>query len=224
MAVQKRSRTSTAPDDLKKRVQKIIRILLKSYPHAGTSLRHSNPFELLVSTILSAQCTDERVNMVTQTLFRKYPGPAALASAPLQKIESEIKSTGFYRNKARSIKNSSRMIMEKHAGRVPDSMEQLLQLPGVARKTANVVLGSAFGKPAGVVVDTHVKRLSQRLALSTQRAPEKIEKDLMELIPRKHWIWFSHALILHGRQVCAARRPRCSECALRRLCPSSTAS
>jgi endonuclease-3 len=196
-------------------------VLSRDYPGAATSLRHANPFELLVSTILSAQCTDERVNVVTQTLFKKFPGPNSFAAAPLQRIESAIKSTGFFRNKARSIKGSSRMIIERHGGVVPGTMEQLLELPGVARKTANVVLCGAFGKAVGVVVDTHVRRLSQRLSLTTEKTPEKIEQDLMKILPRNRWIWFSHALILHGRKICTSRKPRCEECGLADLCPSA---
>jgi endonuclease-3 len=210
-----------ATAEKKRRVRQIIRALKKEHPDARCSLNHESPLELLVATILSAQCTDERVNVVTADLFRKYRGWEDYASAPPAELERDIHSTGFFRNKAKAIQGACRMIGERHGGRVPDSMEELLQLPGVARKTANVVLGNAFNITSGVVVDTHVARLSERLGLSVEKQPEKIERDLMELIPRKDWILFSHLLIYHGRKVCKARTPLCAECVVERLCPSS---
>ncbi|GAB4032456.1 MAG: endonuclease III [Elusimicrobiota bacterium] len=199
--------------------EKLLKILKKSYPQASCSLNYSNPFQLLAATILSAQCTDERVNKVTPALFREFPTPQAMAKAPLEKIKKMIRSTGFYNNKAISLKESSRLIVEKFNGRVPDSMEGLLSLRGVARKTANVVLSNAFEKNEGVVVDTHVKRLSFRLGLTEETDPEKIEQDLMKIIPVKLWGWFSHALVYHGRAFCSARNPLCSECPVKSLCP-----
>ena len=205
----------------KKRVGQIVKLLKKEYPDARCSLDHANALELLVATILSAQCTDERVNVVTSSLFRKYRTWEDYASAPAAELEADIKSTGFFRNKAKSIQGACRRIGERHGGRVPDTMDELLELPGVARKTANVVLGNAYQLSTGVVVDTHVSRLSERLGLSAQKAPEKIEQDLMGLIPRGDWILFSHLLIAHGRKVCKARRPACGECVLAKLCPSA---
>ncbi len=199
----------------------LIRLLRKAYPEASCSLDHRSPYELLMATILSAQCTDERVNMVTPALFRKYPGPAELAAAPLPEIEALIRSTGFYRNKALSLKEASRAIEEDFGGKVPRTMEELLTLRGVARKTANVVLGSAYGIAAGVVVDTHVKRLAFRLGLTRETAPAKIELDLMKAVPKDDWIWFAHALVLHGRAVCDARKPLCGRCPLAPLCPKN---
>lgn len=200
-------------------IEKLLKILKKSYPQARCSLDHADPFQLLAATILSAQCTDERVNLVTPRLFKEFPTPKKMAEAPLEKIKEIIKSTGFYNNKAVSLKESSRLIVQKFGGRVPDSMEGLLSLRGVARKTANVVLSNAFGKNEGVVVDTHVKRLSFRLGLTEETDPEKIEQDLMKIIPVKLWGWFSHALVYHGRAFCRARNPLCSECPVRTLCP-----
>ena len=205
----------------KRRVRRLIRLLRKEYPEARCSLDHTSPLELLVATILSAQCTDERVNLVTANLFRKYRTWEDYASAPAPELERDIHSTGFFRNKAKSIQGACRMIGERHGGRVPDSMEELLELPGVARKTANVVLGNAYGITSGIVVDTHVARLSERLKLTEHDQPEKIERDLMELVPRKDWIIFSHLLIAHGRKVCKARTPLCGECVVEPLCPSS---
>lgn len=205
----------------KERTRKIIRLLKREYTDARCSLNHSNPLELLIATILSAQCTDERVNIVTAELFRKYCGAEDYASAQPEELEADIRSTGFFRNKARAIQGACRMIIERYEGRVPCKLEELLELPGVARKTANVVLGNAFGITSGVVVDTHVARLSQRLSLTTHGQPEKIERDLMELIPRRDWIIFSHLLIAHGRRVCKARTPLCAECVIEPLCPSS---
>jgi len=183
-------------------------------------LRHDNPFELLISTILSAQCTDERVNIVTATLFLKYPKPDAFAYANPQELEQDIRPTGFFRNKTKSIMGASRRIVEEFGGEVPKTMPELLTLPGVARKTANVVLGTAFGIASGVVVDTHVQRLSRRLDLSKNTDPKKIEQDLIKIIPQEKWILFSHQLIWHGRRVCRARKPKCLECNLERLCYS----
>lgn len=202
------------------RVRAILEKLSEAYPEAECALLHKNPFQLLIATILSAQCTDERVNMVTPALFEKYPDPAAFAYANPAHIEKEIRSTGFFRNKTKSIIGASRKIVEEFGGKVPKTMDELLTLPGVARKTANVVLGSAFGIAAGVVVDTHVLRLSRRLDLSRHDDPKKIEQDLMTAIPQDRWILFSHQLIWHGRRVCQARKPRCLECNLERLCYS----
>jgi endonuclease-3 len=200
---------------------KIIKLLKREYPDAACSLDYQNPLELLIATILSAQCTDERVNQVTQALFRKYRNCEDYLKVDQAELETDIRPTGFYRNKARAIQGACRVIKQQHNGQVPDRLEELLLLPGVARKTANVVLGNAFGIASGVVVDTHVSRLSQRLGLTTQTQPEKIERDLMELVPRKDWILFPHLLIAHGRAVCKARTPLCAECRLEKLCPSS---
>jgi endonuclease-3 len=205
----------------RERARKITSLLKREYPEARCSLNFTSPLELLVATILSAQCTDERVNVVTETLFRKYREAGDYARAETAELEADIRSTGFFRNKARAIQGACRMIVERYEGRVPESLDALLELPGVARKTANVVLGNAFHVASGIVVDTHVARLSQRLKLTEHEQPEKIERDLIELIPRRDWIAFSHLLIAHGRRVCKARTPLCSECALERLCPSS---
>ena len=210
-----------ATPEKKKNVRQIIRLLKKEHPDARCSLDHSNPLELLVATILSAQCTDERVNLVTADLFRKYRTWRDYADAPTAELERDIHSTGFFRNKARAIQGACRLIGERHGGRVPDSMEELLELPGVARKTANVVLGNAFAIASGVVVDTHVSRLSERLGLSREKSAEKIERDLLGLVPESDWINFSHLLIAHGRAVCKARTPLCGECTLAKLCPSA---
>jgi len=200
---------------------KIIAALRKEYPGAKTALHHSNPFQLLVATILSAQSTDTTVNRVTPGLFKKFPTPHAFATAEVADIAKAISSINFYNNKARNIKGASCIIAKKYGGRVPDTMDQLLQLPGVARKTANVVLSQAFGKNEGIVVDTHVRRLSQRLGLTKNQDPIKIETDLMRVVPRSHWGAFSFLLISHGRAVCTARNPRCCNCLLESLCPSS---
>lgn len=199
------------------RIKKILQILRSTYPDVKTALRHQDPLEMLIATILSAQCTDVRVNEVTKTLFKKLRTARDYADVPLAELEEMIRPTGFYRNKARSIKACCRGLVEKHSGKVPESMEALVQLPGVGRKTANVVLGSAFGIP-GIVVDTHVKRVSQRLGLTKEKDPVKIEFELMALIPKKDWIDFSHELIWHGRGVCAARKPKCAQCLLREQC------
>ncbi|HEV2298911.1 MAG TPA: endonuclease III [Candidatus Acidoferrales bacterium] len=201
-----------------KRVAAILAKLDEAYPAATCALRHDNPFQLLISTILSAQCTDERVNQVTQLLFPKYPTPKHFAYANPKELEQDIRPTGFFRNKTKSIMGASKKIVEEFGGNVPQTMEQLLTLPGVARKTANVVLGSAFGIASGVVVDTHVQRLAGRLDLSANTDPKKIELDLMQIIPQDRWILFSHQLIWHGRRVCQARKPRCVQCNLERLC------
>ncbi len=203
-----------------KRVEAILAKLDEAYPAATCALRHDNPFQLLVSTILSAQCTDARVNQVTATLFPKYPTPQAFAYANPKEVEKEIRPTGFFRNKTKSVIGASKKIVEEFGGRVPQTMEEMLTLPGVARKTANVVLGTAFGVASGVVVDTHVQRLANRLDLTRQQDPKKIEQDLMQAIPQDRWILFSHQLIWHGRKVCQARKPRCAECNLESLCYS----
>lgn len=212
-------KTSKAP--LKARAQKVIARLRERYPAAKTALMHENPFQLLVSTILSAQCTDARVNMVTPGLFKKLPTPAHFASVDQKELEVEIRSTGFFRNKAKNIIAASKSIVEKFGGEVPRTMGELVQLGGVGRKTANCVLGGAFGISEGVVVDTHVERLSQRLGFSKEKSAEKIEKDLMEVVPRESWYDFSNLIILHGREVCNARKPNCPSCELKRLCPSA---
>ena len=200
------------------RIAEILSILAATYPNAECALHHRSPWELLVATILSAQCTDVRVNMVTPALFRRFPTPADFAAAPLEAIEEEIRSTGFYHNKAKSISGAAKRLISEFHGKVPRKMDELLTLPGVARKTANVVLGVAYKEADGVVVDTHVLRLSNRLGLTRNTTPEKVEQDLMRVIPQDHWIAFSHELIHHGRQICIARKPRCAECTLERLC------
>ena len=203
------------------RAKKVVRTLAADYADARCALNHSTALELLVATILSAQCTDVRVNIVTSSLFRRYRSARDFAESDLAELELEIRSTGFYRNKARNIQGAARLLVEKHGGQVPDTMEELLELPGVARKTANVVLGTAFGKSTGVVVDTHVGRLSRRLGLTREEDPVKVERDLMALLPRKEWILYSHRLIWHGRKICAARKPKCGECSLAYCCPSA---
>jgi len=203
-----------------KRVRRILQKLDQAYPGATCALEHKDPFQLLIATILSAQCTDARVNMVTPGLFAKYPTPADFAYANPRELQEEIRSTGFFRNKTKAIIGASRKIHEEFGGQVPRTMEGLLALPGVARKTANVVLGTAYGIASGVVVDTHVQRLARRLDLTRQTDPNKIEQDLMQAIPRERWVLFSHQMIWHGRRVCQARRPRCAECNLERLCYS----
>jgi endonuclease III len=212
----KKKAQSTAPA----RLQKILAALDALFPRAQCALTHHNPFQLLVATILSAQCTDERVNKVTPGLFAKFPTPLDLAAVSQEELETEIRSTGFFRNKAKSIIGASRKIVSDFGGQVPKSMEQLLTLPGVARKTANVVLGTAFGIPSGVVVDTHVFRIANRLKLSNEKTPEKVEQDLMKIIPQDRWISFAHQLIWFGRKVCVARKPLCADCPLERVCDS----
>ncbi len=208
-------------NDRKQRTEEIIERLKKEYPDAHCELIHSNAFELLVATILSAQCTDARVNIVTANLFRKYRTPQDYLNAAPEELEQDIRPTGFFRNKAKSIRGASQKIHENFGGEIPQTMEELLTLDGVARKTANVVLGNAFGIASGVVVDTHVLRVSQRLGLTENITPEKIEKDLSEFVPQKDWIMFPHWLIAHGRKICQARKPKCAECVLENLCPSS---
>jgi endonuclease-3 len=203
-----------------KRVAAILAKLDEAYPNATCELKYENAFQLLVSTILSAQCTDVRVNQVTATLYKKYPNPEAFAHANPKELEQEIRPTGFFRNKTKSVMGASKSILENFGGQVPRTMEEILTLPGVARKTANVVLGTAFGIASGIVVDTHVQRLSNRLDLTRNEDPKKIEQDLMQIIPREKWIQFSHQLIWHGRRVCVARKPKCAECNLEKLCYS----
>ena len=203
------------------RVAAILDVLAKTYPGVVCALHHRNAWELTIATILSAQCTDVRVNLVTPALFKAFPTPKAMAAASLPELEELIRTTGFYRNKAKSIKGAAKVVVEEFGGKVPQTMEEILRLPGVARKTGNVVLGSWYGIAVGVVVDTHVMRLSRRLELTKQTAPEKVEQDLMKIIPQNRWIAFSHELIHHGRQVCAARKPKCMDCTLERLCNSS---
>jgi endonuclease-3 len=200
-----------------KRVKEILRILKKTYPEVKTALKHRNPLQLLIATILSAQCTDTRVNQVTVPLFKKLRTAKDFAQVPLPELEDMIRSTGFYRNKAKNIKSCCEGIVKSHGGKVPDNMDALVKLPGIGRKTANVILGTAFQIP-GVVVDTHVKRLSQRIGLTEQSDPVKIEFELMELLPKKDWVGFSHQMIWHGRALCKARKPRCSECPLLGVC------
>jgi endonuclease-3 len=207
--------------ELKQRVRKIIRLLKRAYPDAKCSLSHANAFELLIATILSAQCTDVRVNIVTQDLFRKYRKPEDYLKVSPQELQQDIRTTGFFRNKTTSIQGTAKVLTEQYGGKVPRSMDELLELPGVARKTANVVLGNAFGISAGVVVDTHVTRLSHRLGLTTQKTAEKIEQDLIAIVPKKDWVIFPHLLIAHGRAICKARSPLCAECVVEKLCPSS---
>lgn len=202
------------------RVRAILEKLDEAYPAVTCALEHENPFQLLISTILSAQCTDERVNQVTKTLFVKYPTPKDFAYASPRELEQDIRPTGFFRNKTKSIIGASKKIVEEFAGEVPRSMETLLTLPGVARKTANVVLGTAFGIASGIVVDTHVTRLSQRLDLTREQDPKKIEQNLLRVIPQDKWILFAHQLIWHGRRICQARKPKCAECNLNSLCYS----
>ncbi len=206
-------------DDLKKRTAVIIRRLMKAYPDAHCALVHSNPFELMIATILSAQCTDARVNIVTADLFRKYRGPADYIAISPEELQKDIHSTGFFRNKARNIQAACERIISEFGGEVPRTMDELLSLGGVARKTANVVLGNAFGIASGVVVDTHVSRLTQRLGLTSNVTPEKIERDLQSLVSKKHWVMFPHWMIFHGRQICIARKPRCGDCVLNDICP-----
>lgn len=202
------------------RVAAILDVLAKTYPGVVCALNHKSAWELTVATILSAQCTDVRVNLVTPELFRRYPTPKAMAEASLPELEELIRTTGFFRNKSKSIQGAARAVVEEFGNKVPQTMEELLRLPGVARKTANVVLGSWFEIAVGVVVDTHVLRISRRLGLTKNDQPEKVERDLMKVIPQDRWIAFSHELIHHGRQICVARTPRCADCTLETLCNS----
>lgn len=208
-------------EELKKRTRDVIRRLKRAYPDAKCSLNYSTPFELLVATILSAQCTDERVNIVTADLFRKYRKPEDYLKVSPRELEKDIQSTGFFRNKTKSIQGTSKMLTEQYGGVVPQTMDELLELPGVARKTANVVLGNAFGIKAGVVVDTHVTRLSHRLDFTQQKTAEKIEQELIPIVPRKDWVIFPHLMIAHGRKICKARGALCAECPVEKQCPSS---
>lgn len=203
-----------------KNIDKILPLLKKEYPQAKIALNFSNPLEILVATVLSAQCTDERVNMVTKSLFKKYRKVQDYAKANLKTFEQEIRSTGFYRNKTKNIISATQKIVKDFAGEIPGAMDKLLQLPGVARKTANIVLFNGFGKIEGIAVDTHVRRLSQRLGLTKNQDPDKIEQDLMKLLDKKEWGKFSYLLIDHGRKICDAKKPKCLECILQKLCPS----
>ncbi len=204
----------------RERIDAILKALDEAYPNAACALRHRTPWELLVATILSAQCTDARVNMVTPELFRRFPTPAAMARARLPELEQLIKTTGFFRNKAKSIQGAAKKITEEFGGQVPQTLAELVTIPGAARKTANVVLGVSFGKAEGVVVDTHVFRISRRLELAAGNTPQQVEKELMAVLPRERWISYSHQVIHHGRQVCTARNPKCDRCNLETLCRS----
>jgi endonuclease-3 len=210
-------------DSASRRVKPVIRLLRRHYPEARTALEFRDPLEILVATILAAQCTDERVNRITPGLFRKYPTAEALAGADRAELEGAIRSAGFFRNKAKSIVGAARRIVEAYGGVVPDSMAELLTLPGVARKTANIVLAAGYGKAEGIAVDTHAGRLSRRLGLSGHDDPVKVERDLMDLVPRKDWLDFNFLLVEHGRALCQARKPKCPECFLRKICPSAEA-
>lgn len=202
----------------KKRARTVVRLLRKEFPQARCSLEHGDAFQLLIATILSAQCTDARVNQVTPGLFQKYPGPTYFATAPLAELEADIRSTGFYHNKAKAIVGCCQALIDRHGGQVPRTMDELLALPGIGRKTANVVLGVAFGEPAGVVVDTHVGRISRKLGLTAEKDPGKVERDLNECVPRADWVAIGHLLIEHGRQTCKARKPDCDACKLYEHC------
>ena len=203
------------------RALKIIELLEKEHPDAKVALHYSNPLELLMATILSAQSTDETINKVTETLFKKYTKPEDYASADLKELEQDIRSTGFYHNKAKNLQNSAKMLVEKYNSQVPKTMEELVKLPGVARKTANIVLTNAFGVVAGVAVDTHVRRLAQRLGLTENSNPDKIEKGLMRIVPKDKWMRITDLLIFHGRRVCTAKKPNCAGCVLNKICPSA---
>ncbi|MCJ7719548.1 endonuclease III [Candidatus Bathyarchaeota archaeon] len=211
---------NTNSDD-QNRTLKIIELLEKEHRDAKIALNHTNPLELLIATILSAQCTDERVNIVTKTLFKKYRSVEDYAEADLKELEQDIRSTGFYRNKARNIKKCCQMILDKFGSQVPKTMEEILELPGVARKTANIVLSNAYGVVEGIAVDTHVRRLSRRLGLTANDNPDKIEQDLMKLVPKSKWMRFTELLIFHGRKTCTAKRPKCETCVVNKLCPSA---
>ncbi len=214
-------RAEESPTERRARAHEIVARLREMYPDARCSLDYDTPLQLLVATILSAQCTDERVNIVTRQLFQKYRTVEDYARVPQEELEQDIRSTGFYRNKAKAIRQAAQLLLDEFGGEVPRTMEELVRLPGVARKTANVILGNCWGIASGIVVDTHVARLSRRLGLTEHQDPEKIERDLMELIPQQEWIFLGHALIYHGRRVCEARKPRCTECRLAALCPSA---
>ena len=212
---------NAAETDRKTRASTVIRLLEKEYPRARIALNHSNPLELLVATILSAQCTDERVNIVTRTLFKKYTRAEDYAKADLTELERDIKSTGFYRNKAKNIKQTGRILVDKFNGQIPRTMEEMLELPGVARKTANIVLQNAYGVVEGIAVDTHVRRVSKRLGLTENEDPNKIEQDLMKIIPKNKWMRITDLLITLGRNVCIAKKPKCGTCVLNKICPSA---
>ena len=220
MAKKVKSKIKVNKTEAEERVRKILPILKKTYPDAKTALNFANPLELLIATILLAQCTDVRVNIVTKDLYKKYKFAQDWANADIKQIESDIKSTGFYRNKAKSIKKSCTELINNFGGKVPDTMEELVKLPGVGRKTANVVLGNVFGQPA-ITCDTHVIRLSRRLGLSENTDPVKLEFDLAEIVPKKEWTLFSHLLISHGRSICIARKPRCENCPVSKHCPAA---
>jgi len=213
------SRAESPPPEKKSHAKKVCAGLKRAYPDATCALTHANPYQLLVATILSAQCTDARVNMVTPELFRRYPNAASLAHAERNELEELIRSTGFFRAKARNLLEMAGQLVSRHHGEIPRKLEDLTALSGVGRKTANVVLGTAFGIARGIVVDTHVRRLAKRLGLTTKNAPEQIERELMEIVPRSQWVDLSHRLIHHGRRVCLARRPRCEACSLSAICP-----
>jgi endonuclease-3 len=208
-------------DNTKERAQKISRLLEKEHSDTRIALDYANPLELLVATILSAQCTDERVNIVTKTLFKKYRTAEDYATTDLEELEHDVRSTGFYRNKARNIKKCCQTLVEKHGSQVPNTMDELLELPGVARKTANIVLQNAYGVVEGIAVDTHVRRLSARLGLTQNKDPDKIEQDLMRIVPKANWMRITDLLIFHGRRVCEAKKPKCEACVLNKLCPSA---
>jgi endonuclease-3 len=214
-----RQKPAAPSAERKAQAARVVRRLKADYPGATCALENETPFELLVATILSAQCTDERVNMVTPELFRRWPTAADMARAPTKQLETVIQSTGFFRNKAKNIKAASQAMMDEHDGDVPRDMDQLVALPGVGRKTANVVLGTAFGLATGVVVDTHVTRVSRRLGLTAHTDPVKIEQDLMQIVPKREWVDFAHRMIHHGRQSCTARKPKCPECSMNKFCP-----
>jgi endonuclease-3 len=206
------------PSLLPTHARRIVRLLARLYPDAQCALHHENPLQLLIATILSAQCTDARVNLVTPGLFARFPHAKAFATADPRELETAIQSTGFFRNKARNIQDCCKLLVSQYSGQLPRTMEELVKLPGIGRKTANVILGNAFAVP-GITVDTHVGRLSRRMGLTKETNPEKVERDLMQLIPKKEWTMFSHRMIYHGRQVCHARKPNCVECALAQICP-----
>jgi endonuclease-3 len=215
-----RAKAAVLPDpERKAQAARVVRRLKADYPGATCALENETPFELLVATILSAQCTDARVNMVTPELFRRWPTAREMSDAPIKQLESVIQSTGFFRNKAKNIKAASQGLVENHGGEVPRDLDHLVALPGVGRKTANVVLGTAFGMATGVVVDTHVTRLSRRLGLTEHSDPTKIEQDLMQLLPKSEWVDFAHRMIHHGRQICVARKPKCPQCSMKTFCP-----
>ena len=218
--MEKRHSDNTHQDN-KTKVLKIVELLEKEHPDAKIALHYTNPLELLVATILSAQCTDERVNIVTKTLFEKYKTAEDYANADIKELEKNIRSTGFYRNKARNIKKCCQMLIEKFDSQIPRTMGEMLELPGVARKTANIVLSNAYGKIEGIAVDTHVRRLAKRLGLTEHEDPAKIEESLMEIVPKNYWMKITDLLIFHGRRVCIAKKPKCEICVLNRICPSA---